>query len=89
MRPRISVRGSVRPSFLLFVRPSVCWSVCRLVGNQLFFTGRYNKEKMRQPPCLHMQVPFTGLDTFPGMTEPSVKACVAVRAVRRAPRLFG
>ena len=33
MRPRISIRGSVRRS--------VCWSV----GNQFFFTGRFYKER--------------------------------------------
>ena len=52
------------------------------VGNQLFFTGRYNKEKMRQPPCLHIKVPLIWADTFPDITGACVRPgylCVRLR----------
>ena len=54
-------------------RTSVGLSVGLLVGNRLFFTGRYSKEKMRRPPS------FLWFHTF---SESRTRECVcSVRCV--------
>ena len=64
----------VRTSVGRSVGRSVCWSVGLLVGNRLFFTGRYSKEKMRRPPC------FLWSHTF---TETWTRVCWCVACLRR------